>query len=400
MNRADCLGIIAEYNPFHNGHKYQLEEAKRISGAKHIIVCMSASFVQRGEPACADKFVRTHWALEGGADMVIELPDVLSVSCAERFAMGGIKLLNSTGLISGICFGSESGDISMLRRAASTEPNKDVLKEALAEGHSYPIAKRDALAANGVDLSTHAPNDLLGVEYLRAIARLAPSLNAFAVKRIGSGYNDTFGNGEYASATAIRALLNQASPAQIDALPQFVREAVQAQMDLGKMPVSLEALSSPIIYSLRKLGANGISNLAEVSEGLENLIFKAAQSCGNYDELLACIKTKRYTLSRLKRILINALLGTTSKLQDLALSLPDALYIRVLGIRKESIHLLSMLHGTASLPIITRHSSLNALSANAAMVFKHSALASSIRALAQPIAKTYEDEFSSALIIV
>lgn len=400
MNRPDCLGIIAEYNPFHNGHKYQIEEAKRISGAKHIIVCMSASFVQRGEPACADKFVRAQWALEGGADMVIEFPDVLSVSCAERFAMGGIKLLNSTGLISCICFGSETGDISMLHHAASIEPNKDVLKEALADGHSYPIAKRDALAANGADISIHAPNDLLGIEYLRAITKLAPSLNAFAIKRIGSGYNDAFSNGEYASATAIRALLNQAPPAYIDALPQFVREAVQAQMDLGKMPVSLEALSSPIIYSLRKLGANGISNLAEVSEGLENPIFKAAQSCGSYDELLTSIKTKRYTLSRLKRILINALLGTTSNLQDLALSLPDALYIRVLGIRKESMHLLSILHSSASLPVITRHSSLNALSANAAMVFKHSALASSIRALAQPVVKTYEDEFSSALVIV
>lgn len=400
MNRPDCLGIIAEYNPFHNGHKYQLEEAKRISGAKHIIVCMSASFVQRGEPACADKYVRTQWALEGGADMVIELPDVLSVSCAERFAMGGIKLLNSTGLISDICFGSETGDISMLRRAASTEPNKNVLKEALADGHSYPIAKRNALAANGADISINAPNDLLGIEYLRAITKLAPSLNAFAIKRIGSGYNDKVSNGEYASATAIRAFLNQSPPAHIDALPQFVREAVQAQMDLGKMPVSLKTLSSPIIYSLRKLGANGISNLAEVSEGLENPIFRAAQSCGSYDELLTSIKTKRYTLSRLKRILINALLGTTSNLQDLALSLPDALYIRVLGIRKESMHLLSMLHSSASLPVITRHSSLNALSTNAAMVFKHSALASSIRALAQPVVKASEDEFSYALVIV
>lgn len=400
MNRADCLGIIAEYNPFHNGHKYQLEEAKRISGAKHIIICMSASFVQRGEPACTDKFVRTRWALEGGADMVIEFPDVLSVSCAERFAMGGIKLLNSTGLVSGICFGSETEDMSMLRRAANTKPNKDVLKEALAGGHSYPTAKRDALSANGAEISSHAPNDLLGIEYLRAIETIAPSLNAFAIKRIGSGYNDTVNNGEYASATAIRALFNQVPPAHIDALPKFVRKDIQAQMDLGKMPVSIKALSVPILYSLRKLGANGISNLAEVSEGLENLIFKAAQSCGNYDELLASIKTKRYTLSRLKRILINALLGTTSQLQDLALSLPDALYIRVLGIRKEAIHLLSTLHSSASLPVITRHSSLNALSPNAAMVFKHSALSSSIRALAQPVVRTYEDEFSSALVIV
>lgn len=400
MNRPSCLGIIAEYNPFHNGHKYQLEEAKRISGAQHIIVCMSASFVQRGEPACADKYVRTQWALEGGADMVIELPDVLSVSCAERFATGGIKLLNSTGLISGICFGSETGDISMLRRAANAEPNKAVLKEALADGHSYPVAKCNALAANGIDISIHAPNDLLGIEYLRAITKLAPSLKAFAIKRIGSGYNDKVSKGEYASATAIRALFDQVTPAHIDALPQFIRESVQTQMDLGKMPVSLEALSSPIIYSLRKLGTNGISNLAEVSEGLENLIFRAAQSCGNFDELLTSIKTKRYTLSRLKRILVNALLGTTSNLQNLALSIPDALYIRVLGIRKESIHLLSMLHGCASLPIVTRHSSINSLSSNAAIIFKHSALASSIRALAQPVVKAYEDEFSSALVIV
>ena len=152
-----CIGIIAEYNPFHNGHAHHLREAKRISGAEHAIVCMSASFVQRGEPACADKFTRARWALMNGADMVIELPDALSCSNAERFAFGGVKLLSATGLVSGICFGSESGDCDRLIEAASAVPDPTVIKAELDKGKSYPSALSSALSAAGVDISVTSP---------------------------------------------------------------------------------------------------------------------------------------------------------------------------------------------------------------------------------------------------
>lgn len=399
--KNSCLGIIAEYNPFHNGHKYHINEAKRISLAEHVIVCLSASFVQRGEPACADKFTRTRWALEGGADMVIELPDLLSVSCAERFAFGGIKLLNSTGLISSICFGSESGDIEMLRHIANIELNQVLLKDALAHGLSYPVARSKAFAENGINIPDSKPNDLLGIEYIRAINTLAPKLNIFAIKRIGNDYNDISGNSRFASATAIRRLINDpASISNIKALPEFVLKTIHTQIHLGKMPATLEALSAPIIYSLRKLGISGISQLAEVSEGLEKRLFVAAQTNSTYDELLYAVKTKRYTMARLKRILINSLLNTTAKLQDNAINSTDALYIRVLGIRRDSIHLLSKLHKSSSLPVITRHSDLSRLPDEALKTFNHTSFASSVRTLAQPGLKACRDEFSSALIIV
>ncbi len=396
-----CIGVIAEYNPFHKGHSYQLNEAWRISACDFGIVCMSASFVQRGEPACADKFMRTRWALEGGADMVIELPDILSVSCAERFATGGIKLLNAAGIVSGICFGSESGNISLLQDISNNTPDPAVLRAKLSNGNSYPSAMNAALGKNGANISMDSPNDMLGIEYLRAIARINPKLKAFTVKRMGSGYNDISDIGEFASATAIRAkLLQPLSDTNIKALPDNVMRTIQAEMKSGRFPASMKTLSDPILYSLRKLGNSGISALAEVSEGLENPLFNAAKACSNCDELLNLVKTKRYTMARLRRILINALLSSTADLQDLAINASDSLYIRVLGLRRRSIQLLSELNRCAALPIISRHSDIKKLPDNAKRIFDHTALASMVRAAAQPTDKSTEDEFASALIIV
>lgn len=395
----NCIGIIAEYNPFHNGHAYHIAEAKRISGASRAVVCMSASFVQRGEPACADKYTRARWAIENGADMVIELPDVLAVSCAERFAFGGVKLLNATGLVSGICFGSECGDISMLKHASETIPDTDILRARLAEGKPYSAAMSSASAPKGSESLSALPNDLLGIEYLRAIGKIEPGLSSYAVKRAGSGYNDDSPHAPFASAKAIRASFSDTSCTCSSAMPEDVSGDIAHGIALGRFPAFSENLTSAILYSLRKLGPSGIAQLAEVSEGLENAIFRSACEAKSYNELIYGIKSKRYTMARIKRILINALLGTTAELQNIALHASDALYIRVLGVRRDS-GLLSALGASAALPIITRHSDLNGLPENARLVFEHSSLASRIHALACPGDVSASDPFSTPLAVL
>ncbi len=392
---SKCVGIVAEYNPFHNGHAYQIREAKRLSGAEYAIVCMSASFVQRGECACMDKFTRAAWALHGGADMVIELPDIISCSCAERFAYGGIKILNATGLISDICFGSESGDIDALKAIASLQPDKQTLKENLDSGFSYPTAVSKAIGKD----KFLSPNDTLGVEYLRAINKIAPDIGAYAVKRVGAKHDELHSDNEFASASAIRTDFNSGNYLNAEkALPKFVFETMMGDTDDSILPYSMKNLSGILTYSLRKLGPNGIRNLAEVGEGLENLIFNVAMNADNGTDIAQTVKSKRYTLARIRRIMVNAILGSTNYLQSLALYEPDSLYIRVLGVKNKL--LLSELNKAATLPVLTRSSDTKKLCENASKIFEHTRFASSVMALAHNGNKKAIDEFSGALITI
>ena len=185
------IGIVAEYNPFHNGHAYHIEQARKIAGGGSVIAVMSASFVQRGEPAAFDKFTRTAMALQGGADMVLELPDILSLSCAERFALGGVRILSASGIADRLCFGSEGGDIDALRRAADSKLSGDELSSALSSGLSYPAAAARQLRAHGIGVGSNNPNDVLGIEYIRALNRIAPAIRPFARHRRASAADTT-----------------------------------------------------------------------------------------------------------------------------------------------------------------------------------------------------------------
>ena len=395
------VGIIAEYNPFHNGHAYHIGRAKKLSGADTAIVCMSASFTQRGEPACLDKFTRTRLALLSGADMVIELPDLLSCACAERFAYGGVRLLASTGLIGSLAFGSECGDIDMLKKAAELELNGAEMKAALSSGLSYPSAAAQVMKEHGLMLDASAPNDMLALEYTRQLNRLAPGIEPIAVQRIGAGYNDTSLEKGFASASALR---NAAECGNLDALlgqvPDAVFEVIASEYERGRFPADLEALSPAILGTLRGMGAVGIAALADVSEGLENPIYRAALSSSGCSELLEKVKTKRYTLARLRRILCYALIGTTDEKQRLAFEAEDALYIRVLGVKKEKLHLLSELSEKAKLPVVISASDIEVLPENAKTVLEHSRKAQLLHALAFPENRSCIDDFSHALISV
>ena len=200
------VGVIAEYNPLHNGHIYHLEQAKRKTGASYCIVVMSGNFVQRGEPACTDKFTRAEWALQAGADLVIELPTVFANASAERFAEGGVRLLHAMGLVTDLAFGAEQGDIAKLSQLAdylAEEPPefKSYLQYHLKMGESFPRARYEALQDMGADAELLSelvkPNNILAMEYLRSIHKYAPEICPVPIERIGGGYNDDYLTGEY-----------------------------------------------------------------------------------------------------------------------------------------------------------------------------------------------------------
>ncbi len=400
----NAVGIVAEYNPFHNGHEYHIAEAKRILGCEFAVVVMSASFVQRGEPAVADKFIRTRWALNGGADIVIELPDVFALSCAERFASGAVRILGKTGIVDSICFGSESADIAALRRLADADMSSPAIADMLSTGTSYPRAVAEALGVRP------GPNDILGAEYIRAVERHAPQLGVHAIKRTDGGYNSDALSEGFASAKAIRNALAQCSAGMrlgsttLDLLgssmPRYVMDDITQLIKRGAFPASDIDLSDAVLYKLRCSSNGEIAELPEVAEGLENLLLLHSTQCSEYAELLSRVKSKRYTMARLKRICMNMLIGVTAEVQNMAFADDSALYARVLGMRKGADGLISSLCKMASIPVILRAKDREQLSKNASIVEKISSRAHIVRALGQPYEKVCAADVSEKLIVI
>ena len=398
------VGIIAEYNPFHNGHKYHIEEARRATGADRVLAVMSGSFVQRGEPACADKFTRASWALKGGADMVIELPDVFSLSNAERFACGGVRLLAGSGIIDSISFGSECADLDRLKSIASKPLDKEKFKQNMQLGRSYAASVSEAL---GGDLQ---PNDILAAEYIRAAQKYMPGINLCAVARKGSGYGEINLGGEYSSAAAIRNAFSQYGATQkmlpavfdglMQALPKKELEDISGQISRGSFPASLSGLSDLIMYRFRIMTAKEAAELPEAAEGLENLFLLHAGDSADAEEMLSKVKSKRYTMARLKRICMYALLGITGKIQEAAMSDSSSLYLRVLGVKESSLDMIPALTKKAVLPIIIQANDRDKLTGTAKKIEAISAAAHAVRALGQPYDKTYEPDSSHRLIVL
>ncbi len=400
----DCAGIIAEYNPFHNGHHYQLEETRRLTGCAFIVVIMSGNFVQRGEVAMFDKFSRTKWALQHGADLVLQLPMAYACATAERFAQGAVHILGGTGIVDALCFGSESGDIDAVKQMArlsseETEQHKKALSAHLKQGLSFPSARSRALAQHHGDRLHDAlslPNDILGVEYIKAIDRYAPQITPYAVKRIGAAHDATLSNGSIASASALRrSVLENDHTALRACLPENVFNDVLRLLDEGEAPYSQDRLSDAVLYALRKMSREELSLLVDVNEGLENVLYRSSREAQSYGELLSLVKTKRYTLARLRRILVYTLFGIQKEIYEEALP-----YIRVLGVRKKALTLLSALNENATLPIITRYLDVSALPENAKRLHDIDLLAADIAPLALPVKKAAAFDYGASLVIV
>lgn len=395
------VGIIAEYNPFHNGHAYHLKAAKELSGAKHAIAIMSGDFVQRGEPAMFDKHIRAKWALENGADMVLLLPAVFSLASAQAFASAGVGILCSTGIVDSIAFGSESGDITALRAAADAADNesdelKKLIKKHLDCGLSYPDAlSRAWQQLMGSDALLSSPNDILGIEYIRALNALDSSIFPIAVPRRGPGHDSTDFSEGFASASAIRSGISGGSMPD-GMVPEKVLNGMTLAMKAGSAPRTPESLSRETVYALRRMSKEQLASLPDVSEGLENTLYSACRQHGNIADVLSSAKSRRYTMARLKRICMCALLGIYGNPMDKL----DGLYIRVLGVKKDALHLLSQLNEQAGLPVVTRYCDAEQLSPAQRSLFHTDMLASDISAMGTASPLPAKFDFSQPLLIV
>lgn len=345
-----AAGIIAEYNPFHNGHAYQIAQT-RAAGFDHIAVVMSPDAVQRGEPAVFSKWVRTEAALACGADLVAELPAPWALSSAEGFAMGGVSILEALGCVEALSFGSESGDLAALKScaAACLEAEPELPAQLKGAATSYAAAREAAVRALVGPITASAlsrPNDTLGVEYLKAITRLGATMGAFAVQRTGAGHHSAVLEGETASAGAIRMLLaKEGFAAAKNYLPAAARGIFQAaylSQGIGQM-ANLEMAA---VYRLRTMTTADFAALPDVSGGLERRLFRETRRPASLSEILERVRTRRYPLSRIRRIVYSALLGLTK--EDAAGRPPC---IRVLGFNERGKAMLKAAKQRGQLPV-------------------------------------------------
>lgn len=357
------LGIIAEYNPFHNGHLYHIAKSKQETGAQYVVAVISGNFVQRGNTSIVNKWTKARMALLNGADLVIELPTVYSISSAENFAEGAIKILNSLGIVDTLSFGMEAKDIATLNNIANvlySEPKEyvTILSHELKKGNSFPKARENALMMYLNDIKRYAnvmagSNNILAIEYLKALKRTKSTINPIGIKREKVLYNDKYIVDEFASATAIRKMLMTKQLGDISkVMPRNSYLLLGEELKKGHYVIDISRFEKEIIYNLRKMSLEDISKLPDVSEGLENSIKNAADSCNTIEELINIVKTKRFTQTRIQRILLYSLLGITKKQMDI--SRKTMPYVRVLGFNNKGKELISeMMRLNPKLNVVT-----------------------------------------------
>lgn len=354
-----ATGIIAEYNPFHNGHLYQLREATRLTG-QPVVVAMSASFMQRGEPACLSKWLRARLAVENGAALVLELPTAFSLRSAQFFASGGVQLLAATGSVNTLSCGVESPelDFGALAQRITSDAAQGRIRSLLSQGKSYAAACAAVLSEAQQEAGVTAmqassnegkafagltkPNDILALEYAKALQ--ATDIKPLFIERRGDGYNDREISGTMSSATAIRQALNNSNDGWQQAVPASVRQAL-----LDNAPgYDASLLWQLLRYKLRLMSVDAIADACQCSEGLENLL-KDAAACPSFAEALQLCTSKRYTTSRIRRLFMQLLLDVPRwRWED-----NTPAYLRVLAFNDTGRQLLKQMKSTASLPIIT-----------------------------------------------
>lgn len=358
-------GIIAEYNPFHNGHKYHMEDAKERNRADYTIVVMSGNFVQRGAPALIDKYSRARMALLNGADLVLELPCLYATSSAEFFATGAVSLLDKLGVVDNLCFGSECGDIAILERIArilleEPESYAKLLRSYLKQGLSYPVARTNALIQYDPSLSGHkdvlsSPNNILGIEYLKALIRRDSKILPDTTLRVGSSYHDKRLGKNHCSALAIRhAIFSEHNKDFLmEQMPETAYDILKTALD-NSVLYQANDLSAALHYKLLSEKETGYSVYLDVSPELSDRIRNSLYSFTDYDSFCDLLKSKDMTYTRISRCLLHILLGMTDSDMALGKELDYAPYARVLGFRKDSSALLTAIKEKASIPLITK----------------------------------------------
>ena len=383
-------GIIAEYNPFHKGHEYQIRYTKEKLKADYVIVAMSGDYVQRGTPALISKHARAEMALRCGADLILEMPVSVSTASAEAFALGGVSLLDSLGVVDMLCFGSESGEISALRELAEIlveepEEYKKLLKSFLSEGLTFPAARSQALTEyfknprnfrgddfdgvltpllNEVTQILNTPNNILGIEYCKALLRLNSRIRPVTIRREGMGYHETTvpeGNSTvaspdlqsptdfFASATAIRNLILQDSSdpdSLASQIPEPAFPVFQKAVNSGEF-LTESSLDSILSYCLMKENAKSLSSYMDVSEDLARRIINQQNLLLSFSQSVSVLKTRELTQTRIQRALLHIILNIHT-------APTQTPFARVLGFRRESSELLSQIKQHSRIPLITK----------------------------------------------
>ena len=405
------VGLITEYNPFHNGHVYHIRKAREITGADYVLVIMSGDFVQRGAPALMPKHLRAEMALKAGASAVLELPVCFAAGSAEYFAAGAIALAEKAGCVDAVCFGSECGDIGILERIAEVliqepEEYRACLQENLKSGRSFPQARQTALKSyfNGslkgslgdadLDAILGLPNNILGIEYIKALRSKKSAMAVHTIRRIGSGYHsETLPDGScYGSASAIRRLISDVSGKTSRAYRTSL-SSVQPLLDkqvppfcipvfhdaFGKRyPISGDDFSLLIKYRLMTETPDTLMRYMDVTEDLANRIKKHRDEFITLSQFLSLIKTRDITYTRISRCLFHILLNITK--EDLLLYKRKGFcqYARILGFRTDGTPLLSLLKSCAGVPLITKLTRTDALSSTGLNMLRQDIFASDL----------------------
>ena len=355
-------GIITEYNPFHKGHEYHLEKAKSDTNADGVVCIMSGNFMQRGIPGIIDKWKRAEMAIKNGVDLVLELPLVYSISSAEHFAFGSVSLLNSLGIVDYLYFGSEKGSIDTLEDIAKTlvsEPHeyRILLKHNLKSGLPFHLSRANALndylSSNDVLNVLSSSNNILGIEYIKALRNLNSLIIPKTLKREGASYNDNNLNPSFSSATSIRKHLRENSLREL--ISVIPKNSYDILYDLSSSNYPFTFEDDMFKYIKYKLLTNekSLLNLPDISEGLENKIFKEILFSNSLNELILNSKSKRYTYTRINRILAQSFLN----LEDFDLfnlSKMPAPYARVLGFNSTGRNMLKNIKSLGNIDIITK----------------------------------------------
>jgi len=362
-------GLITEYNPFHFGHLYHLQKSKEISNSTHTVAVMSGSFVQRGEPSIIDKWTKASIAVDNGVDLVIELPFVFSVQSAEYFSRGAIKILNSLNIIESLVFGSESGNLEELSYIANIfneEPLefKKHLKKYLEMGYSFSSARSEALnnylETNNNDLSysniLKQSNNILGIEYLKALKKLNSDIVPLTFKRLGNNYNDNIISTNYPSATALRnRIINDGFFSIKDMVPENTYKNLDSFYEKYSKFNTLENYNSIFKYLLRIKSPYELKKILDVGEGLENRLKQLGSKYNDMKHLIEIISTKRYPKTRIQRILTHLLLDLNGDMIN-KIYKNDVEYIRVLGSNEKGFELIKKIKEKSDIHIITKYS--------------------------------------------
>jgi predicted nucleotidyltransferase len=380
------VGAVVEYNPFHNGHLYHIQEAKRRVDTDLSICVMSGHFLQRGEPALVDKWTRAAMAVSAGVDLILEIPYVYAGQSAETFAFGAVALLAATGVVTHLAFGSETTDLELLNplvEVLAHEPQeyRDLLKIYLHQGLAFPSARQKALVRYLEDTSTpkdekmvrrleellSRPNTILGIEYLKTLKRTDSPIVPVLIQRTGADYHDATLDGRgIASATAIRLNLqkawqqpltsdqrNQALAQLADYVPSDTLQMLSQSIAMGRGPVFSDHLSHLLQYALRTSSAERLAGIADIREGLEHRILSMTQHAYTWEAILERLKSKRFPRTTLQRILVQILLGYTNDDAVMAHRFGPA-YLRVLAFSEKGQNLLRVMKDTVFLPVIHR----------------------------------------------